>query len=354
MTTTGTTVRRRFVLALTALAGLAALLVPATPSSAATAPPPVSSPTVTERTAHRVTISYAVPAAYYSPGGGGVVRLTRGHTPAASPTAGYAVPVTGRTARTTLIPALTPDVAYTFAIWVKANGLYSARRTVTVVTRPDVVADLRATASVTPPSYDLGAAQVRLSWRNPAGPLEAVRIIRNAAPTTTGGTVVTLSGSATSFVDTTLPAQVCGSRSGTGCSTAPVHYWVIPESTIGGFADHYVRADVVVGSRTITGTVSGANATVVALCCQNLVDAEDALVAGAAADSAVDNGAFTIHVPPGVYTVCTFAAHPPRNQVGTCWSTAGGGVTDTWWEVGGDPVPTIDVRTATSYSGVRL
>src|SRR3954466_4172616 len=103
MTTTGTTVRRRFVVALTALGGLAALLVPATPSSAATAPPPVSSITVTERTAHRVTISYAVPAAYYSPGGGGVVRLTRGHTPAASPTAGYAVPVTGRTARTTLI-----------------------------------------------------------------------------------------------------------------------------------------------------------------------------------------------------------------------------------------------------------
>lgn len=244
-------------------------------------------------------------------------------------------------------------MAYTFAIWARANGLYSARRTITVVTRPDVVTDLRAAASVTAPSFDLGRAQVRLTWRNPAGPLAAIRIVRNTSPTTAGGTVTTLRGSATSFTDTSLPASACGG-SATGCSTAPLHYWVVPESTDGGFADRYLRTDVVVGSRTISGTVSGSSSGVVALCCQNLFDAEDTLITGATADPAVDGGAFTIHVPPGVYAVCTFADRPPANQVGTCWSTAAGGTTETWWEVGGDPTPTIDLRTATSYSGVRL
>ncbi len=349
-------IRRRALPVLTTLlVAVAALVVPAPGSSAATAPPPVSNITVTERTAHRITISYVVPAAYYSPGGGGVVRLTRGSTPAASPTAGYAVPVTGRTARTTLDPALTPNVAYTLAVWVKANGQYSARRTVTVVTRPDVVTALAGAASVSGPSYSPTGPQVRLTWRNPTGPLKAVRIVRNVAPTTSGGSVVVLNGSAQSYVDTTLPAQVCGaSYRTTGCSTAPVHYWVMPESAAGGYADRYVRADVVVGSRTISGTVSAGNQGVVALCCQNLGDAEDLPVADAAADPGVDGGAFTVHVPPGVYTACTFADAPPQNVWGQCWSTKGGGTKETWWEVGGDPTPTIDLRTATSYTGVRL
>ncbi|MER7073368.1 hypothetical protein [Terrabacter sp. NPDC000476] len=351
--TTPRRLRTRLLVVLAALATLATAVLPATSATAATAPPPVSGITVTERTAHRVTISYLVPAAYYSPGGGGVVRVTRGYTPAASPTSGYAVPVTGRTARTTLVPSLTPNVAYTFAVWVRVGRTYSARRTITVVTRPDVVTGLQSAASVTPPSYDLGHAQVRLTWRNPAGPLKAVRIVRNTAATTTGGTVTTLPGTATSFTDPSLPASVCGGRT-TGCSTAPVHYWVIPESTTGGFADRYVRSDVVVGSRTITGTVSRGSSGVVALCCNNLFDAEGVLVAQAAADPAVAGGAFTMHVPPGVYAVCTFADRPPQNQVGTCWSTAAGGSTEVWWEVGGDPTPTVDVRTAPSYNGVRL
>ncbi len=348
--------RRRASLVLaTVLAAVAALLVPAASSTAATAPPPVSNITVTERTAHRIAISYVVPAAYYSPGGGGVVRLTRGYTPAATPSAGYAVPVTGRTARTTLDPGLTPNVAYTLAVWGRANGQYSARRSVTVVTRPDVVTALSGVASVSGPSYSPTGPQVRLTWRNPAGPLKAVRIVRNVGPTTTGGSVVVLSGSAQSYVDTTLPAQVCGAAyRTTGCSTAPVHYWVIPESTTGGFAEHYVRADVVVGSRTISGTVSAGNSGIVALCCQNLGDAEDLPVADASADPGVDGGAFTVHVPPGVYTACTFADAPPQNVWGSCWSTNGGGTKETWWEVGGDPTPTIDLRTATSYTGVRL
>jgi hypothetical protein len=341
---------------LAALVALATAVLPAasaTASAAATAPPPVSGITVTERTAHRVTITYLVPAAYYSPGGGGVVRLTRGYTPAASPTSGYAVPVTGRTARTTLDPSLTPNVAYTFAVWVRVGNAYSARRTITVITRPDVVTELKSAASVTPGSFDLAHTQVRLTWRNPAGPLKAIRIVRNTAATTTGGTVTTLPGTATSFTDPSLPDSVCGGRT-TGCSTAPVYYWVILESTIGGFADRYVRSDVVVGSRTITGTVSRGSSGVVALCCQNFGDGENLLVAHAAADPAVSGGAFTMHVPPGVYAVCTFADNPPQNQFGTCWSTAGGGSTEVWWEVGGDPTPTVDVRTAPSYNGVRL
>ena len=206
-------------------------------------------------------------------------------------------------------------MAYTFAIWVRANGLYSARRTITVVTRPDVVTDLRAAASVTAPSFDLGRAQVRLTWRNPAGPLAAIRIVRNTSPTTAGGTVTTLPGSATSFTDTSLPASACGG-SATGCSTAPLHYWVVPESTDGGFADRYLRTDVVVGSRTISCTVSGSSSGVVALCCQNLFDAEDTLITGATADPAVDGGAFTIHVPPGVYAVCTFRRQAAREPGG--------------------------------------
>ena len=60
MSTTGWTVRRRLAVVINALATLAAVLVPATASSGATAPPPVSNITVTERTAHRVAIGYYV------------------------------------------------------------------------------------------------------------------------------------------------------------------------------------------------------------------------------------------------------------------------------------------------------
>ena len=68
--------------------------VAAAPQASTTAPPPVSSLVVSARYDHTLVIGWAVPAAVYAPGASVVVRLTRGATPAASPSTGYAVPVT--------------------------------------------------------------------------------------------------------------------------------------------------------------------------------------------------------------------------------------------------------------------
>lgn len=108
-----------------------------------------------------------------------------------------------------------------------------------------------------------------------------------------------------------------------------------------------------VGSRTITGTVSGDHERVIALCCQNPVDASLTYVAGADADADVNGGAFTIHVPPGVYTICTESA---TTHDLVCWKVNpdGSGSTVVRPDTAAPgPDPTLDVRTGTTYSGVR-
>lgn len=334
---------------------LASAFVGLRPAAAATAPPPVSTITVTERTAYGLGIAFVVPAAYYAPNSGGVVRITRGYTPASTPSAGYAVPVVGRTAHTPESSSLTANVVYTLAVWVRSNGLYSARRTIALITRPDTVGDLRSSVSVGGPTYGPFGVRVSLSWENPAGPLKAIRIVRNTAPTTTGGTVVTLPGSARSYVDTALPSIVCDLSAPTGCSTEPVRYWVLPESSTSGFADRYLRTDAVVGSRTISGTVSGNFRGIIAFCCPNPIDGSATGVTGASADPAVNGGAFTVHVPPGVFSVCTGGA--TNGNTGKCWVVNNGVGSAQPWDGtldSGQLDPTIDMTTQTTYPDVRL
>lgn len=65
------------------------------PAEAAAKPPPSSQLKVVQRTDHRLAVQFAVPAAFYHPGAGSVVRLTGGRTSARSgPSASGALPRT--------------------------------------------------------------------------------------------------------------------------------------------------------------------------------------------------------------------------------------------------------------------
>lgn len=334
------------------------------PAFAASAPAPVSHIVVTERTAHRVGISFSVPAAYYDTGAGGVVRVTRGYTPAASASAGYAVPVTGHTARTTASPTLTADVVYTFALWVRDGGRYSARRTATIRTRPDDVSNVRANVGFDGPKTQGGFTtytsnpHVQLTWTNPPGqPLSQIRIVRNTALTTTGGKVITLSGSTHSYSDSHIVTQLCGATQRGGCSTAPVHYWILPKTTTNDYAEHYVRNDVVVGSATLSGTIASKFDPPYVLCCPNSFDGGAEIFGGSAA---ISGGNFTMHLVPGTFAVCAedTTNHTDRNTF--CWHVDQGnanGELDDGHDItiGEDhPLPSIDLVHHTSYTEVAF
>jgi len=188
---------------------LALTLAGQTPSGAAvpqttttTPPPPVSSIAVTARYDHTLTIGWAVPAAVYTPGASVVVRLTRGVTPAASPTTAYAVPVTFP--RSATARPLTSSAAYTFAVWVRDGaGHYSARRTITTSTLEDVTAPrLTSFGGSGHLSADTSRITVAASWTT--NDVEAVRarIVRSATPSLTGGVLVTSAAPPGAFTDT--------------------------------------------------------------------------------------------------------------------------------------------------------
>lgn len=284
------------------------------------APAPVSNLRVTRRGDHVLYVGWSVPAIAYSPGASVVARLTRGYTPAPSPTSGYFVQVDSPRPIDAWASPLTANAVYTFAVWVQDHGVYSARRTVTVTTSKDVtpprdLGSLKAEQVVTGTSQP----QVRLTLGYAGDPsLAGARIVKNTRDTTTGGTVIYLHGDPTSYLDTYVDKAV---SFGTH-----YYYWALPQDTAGNYARHYVGASVLVhGLREASGTLeppanySGFPGSV------SLYDASGQDVADAFPDQT--DGSWQVSVPPGKYTVCgSVPADDPDlhfQYVPACWSPGG-------------------------------
>lgn len=274
----------------------------ASASDAAAAPAPVSGLSVTDRTDHHIWVHFDLPADPQTV----VARLTRGYTPAATPNAGYFVGVGNHIVQPGSFGAvLTADTVYTIAFWVRQGSVYSARRTVTARTLKDTTrpADLEVPWAPAPSVDPQGEAQVQLVWSaiDVEEDLAGTRIVRNTAPTTTGGTVFFVPAPHHSFVDDNppVPADVTGPQ-------PVVHYWLLSRDRAGNFGAHYQRLDVVVANRTLRGHVApGTTLVTEILCCPKTDDVDtDRLVAGGYAAIALTSGDYTIHVPPGVYALC--------------------------------------------------
>lgn len=226
--------RRRAVVAAVATAVIAQLILGPGAARAAVPPPPVSALGAVVGD-HAASVFFSVPAAYYDPGAGGVVRLTVGHTPAASPTSpAYPVPVSGRTAKAT--GYLHANTTYTFAIWVRDHGLYSSRRTITVITErsysaPLPLAELSATQTVASGGHV--AIDLRFGYASVDRDQTGVRVVRNTVDTTTGGTVFVIAGRPAGFVDATRLAH--GVR---------YYYWAVPFDTSGYFAHRWLGLSI--------------------------------------------------------------------------------------------------------------
>ncbi len=331
------------------VATLAATVVVA--PGALAAPAPVGGLTVTDLTDHHIWVHFDTPADPTTV----VSRLTRGYTPAATPGAGYAVPVANHIVQPGSTGApLTADTVYTIAFWVKQGSAYSARRTVTTRTlndthRPD---DLEIPWAPAPSVNARGEAQVQLVWD--AVDVEedflGTRIVRNTAPTTTGGTVFFVPAPQHTFLDVAPPmnADITGPQ-------PVVHYWVISEDRSGNFSPHYKRLDVVVANKTLRGHVAAGQTLLTnVLCCPADGDVYIHRIYTGYDAIALAPGDFTIHVPPGVYGLCgerlsssapplCYAQHPD----GTLYTYPG-----TSTEDGDVPLPTLNLVTNTSLSGL--
>jgi hypothetical protein len=323
------------------------------PATAASKPPPVSGVHLVKRADHALTIAFAVPAAYYHRGAGVVVRLTRGKTAAARASAGYAVAVS-TDHQATIGLGLTADALYTFAIWIHDGGKYSKRvvfraRTAKDTTPPDPVEGVRAIAGL----GGTGDARIVLDWTNPCcEQITSIRIVRNTRPTTTGGAVFTASPSSRAWVDTSFPG-----RRADGFSTAPIYYYLSARDAAGHYSRFYTGTSVVVGSRTISGTVSMEHRDVVVFSCCDIQGGSHRLVHKTDVSGSVGGGAFSFTLPPGRYAVCQASATVVNDPTNTCWvpDAGGGGHTVRWYNEfeEGNPGPNIDV-TAASYSGIAF
>jgi hypothetical protein len=328
------------------------------PADAAARPPRVSKVQVVERTFNALTIRFAVPAAYYHPGAGVVVRLTQGRKPAARPGKGVAVPANARHEASPTI-ALKQGTLYTFALWVRDNGRFSKRvviraRTTTYHEPPGEIGTVGAQATVDP------TPRVHLTWvASATDDLASIRIVRNTVPTTTGGTVFTLPGSARSWTDTKLPTAIDHPGATPRFSSAPLYYWLIAKDKAGYFSRLYTRKEVVVGSRTLSGHVAGTDRFVAVYCCPAGSTNQPTLVTTLGGLSAgVDGGAFSVAVPPGTYAVCEGANHPTGiDTTAACWvaDSPTTGHTVPWGGTDEDvSTPSVDLRTATSYAGISF
>ena len=308
---------------------LVLVLLPATPARAGTVPPPVSNIRVTLRTDHRLAVTWDVPAVYYSPGVVGVARLTRGATPAATPTSGYFMAVHGRSAETpSCSPLLTPDTTYTVAVWVNDHGAYSARRSLTVRTLKDTTApDVFAVQSRTSAIGEDGDPEVKLIWERECDDYAGVRIVRNTRPTLTGGTVLFAAGNVHAYLDHDIPGTSATSPNQT------LYYYLIALDKAGHFAAHYTATSVVFGDRTITGTVSGTQDRYVSITTGLAGDGSPLYRQAVLVKPSTGNRAFTFRVPAGRYQVCA------ENQDGSQSSCYPG---------------VVDVRDATTFGPIQF
>lgn len=276
-----------------------------------TAPPPVSSLAVTARYDHTLIIGWAVPAAVYAPGASVVVRLTRGATPAASPSTGYAAPVTfpkSATAR-----PLTSDATYTFAVWVlDGAGQYSARRTITTSTLKDVTPPrLTSFGGSGHLSDDAGRITVAAAWTT--NDVEAVRarIVRSATPDMTGGVLVASAAAPGAFTDT-VPHE------GTW-------YYFLRLTDASGVSSPWLYRPVVALGHRVRGHVESDTYFDTFLMVLDASRTPARLSSPVALDGP---GSYTIDLSAGRYTVCvTYSpvpdSHFPEEVHHYCWTPAG-------------------------------
>jgi hypothetical protein len=351
--------------AVAAAAGLitviGSLVVGVPAASAATAPPAASQLQVVHRTDHSLTIKFAVPAAYYHPGAGAVVRITRGYTPAATPAAGYSVGSidSAHEAQAGPNPPLGANLAYTFAVWIRDSGVYSKRATITTATLKDTTAPDSVSYLTSQAALAGGQPRVVLTWQNPCcDTLGPVRIVRNTKPTTTGGTVFNVPAASQAWVDDNLPDSIVNNPGVFDYSTAPLYYYVIPRDAAGHFARYYTGTKIVVASRTISGHVSGSDRYIAVFCCPDDILWQSVLVTSLdGLGDGVNGGAFTVHVPPGVFTICSGDNLHANDPTATCWVATGpaSGHTTSWDGFDeGIALPTMDLTSATTYTAVEF
>lgn len=339
---------------------IGSLIVGTSAASAATAPPAASQLKVVQRTDHSLTIKFAVPAAYYHPGAGVVVRITRGYTPAPTPTTGYGVTniYTTHEAQAGPNSPLGANLAYTFAVWIRDSGLYSKRATITATTLKDTTGPDPVSYVSSQAGLAGGRPRVVLTWDNPCcDQLSYVRIVRNTKATTTGGTVFNVPASSQAWVDDNLPNAIVNNPEPGDFSTAPLYYYLIPVDASGNVAARYVGTKIVVASRTISGHVSGADRYVYVYCCPGETGESVGVTGQGGLGDSVNGGAFTIHVPPGVFTICSGDNLTANDPTGACWIATGpaSGHTTPWFGYDEDvAAPTIDLTSATSYTVVQF
>lgn len=339
------------------------------PAQAAARPPAASHLKVVQRTDHRLAVQFAVPAAFYRPGAGSVVRLTAGRTPAASPTRGYAVATDGRhVARTAATSPLVANTYYTFAVWIRDRGVYSKRITITTRTLPDTTRPNPVTGLTAKASIGDGSGQVKLTWTGDhTDRMGYVRIVRNVDPTTTGGEVVAarLPAGTESWTDTEIGELAMSEDDGPGnpgFSRLTYYYFVIERDQAGNFSRSYANTSAVLGSQRLSGRVTFAPVDPSQRNLSVFAGRPGALKLVGAFSARPDffNGAFIFDVPPGLYTVCDSSNIPGtdgRDATGSCWVVRQDGTPDTvpypGTSVSEVPTPSIDV-TRGDYTAIQF
>lgn len=344
-------IRQARMLALFGGALLLLVLLLPPPVQAATAPPAVSNIRLTLRTDHRLGITWDVPAVYYSPGVHGVVRITRGYTPAASPTAGYAVPVWNRTAETpSCLPFLTPDVVYTLAVWVNDHGTYSARRSISVRTLKDTTPAMGfgLTSKQSSIAED-GHVQVLLIRELECEEYSGFRIIRNTRQTLTGATAWWVPGNGHAFLDHGIPGLK-------PTTDQRIYYWIIGRDRAGNWGQHYMAFVMAFGNRFVSGHVSGTrNVQLTIACCPDNDDGSPKWRASVV----VSPGDFTLAVPAGWYGLCavTLGAATAQEADPRCWIKRNGvysAESRDYDAPGSFPTHEIDLVNAPTFSDVAF
>ncbi|MET0695248.1 MAG: hypothetical protein ABWY56_15045 [Propionibacteriaceae bacterium] len=336
----------------------ASVLLGRVPAAAATTPPPASQLRLSDRSDHMLELQFAVPAAYYHPGASAVVRITRGRTPAASPTAGYPVQTnTLHQARAGSNPPLGAEVAYTFAVWIIDGGKLSPRATLTATTLKDTHPPDDIIAAHAAPGISPGP-RVIVDWANPCcDELDTVQIIRNTKNTPVGGTVFNVPAAPQAWADEHLPASIDDYTRSQRFSAAPLYYFLKIKDKAGNYSRFDTRTDVVFASRTISGTVTGKDRYLRVYCCTGINGA--AYVSGLEGlDGSVNGGKFTVNLPPSSYTICTGGEHQGEHDpTASCWVPGPNGTgTKRPWDGTdeGVPSPTIDLTINKSYDDVHF
>jgi len=283
---------------------------------------PVAHLRVAARYDHTVRLAFDPPPEAYTykyP----VVRMTRGHTPAARPTDGYAVPLL-RAPKLAQARPLAANTVYTFAVWVPGGGVgayqhFSARRTITVRTRRDVTAPRALRPSV---RADLVGAtvqpQVDLSWTTRDPDVAGVRVLRTTSDWARA-TLLTASARGSNYLD-----RSAGLRRDTR------YTYYLAARDFAGHLGPYVKVSVVTNARRIGGTLTRNADGYGEVLLSDATQRSWTVRRGATADD------WLAAVPPGAYTVCEVTEEVPGAHfqfVDGCYTP--GGIAD--WT--GDSLP---------------